>query len=380
MFNTKRFVVGILLFVLIFSIYPKYIVWGSSIMWNKTYGYQRSDGANSLVETSDGGFALAGYTASVTNGDDFWLVKTDANGNMQWNQTYGGVDKERAFALIETSDGGFALAGETRTFGAGGYDFWLVKTDANGNMLWNRAYGGANLDIAFSLIETSDGGYVLAGYAETEPFGNEYTTDGWIVKTDASGNMQWNKTYGGTSWDEIWDLVELPDGGFALAGETYSFGAGSSDSWLVKTDVDGNMQWNQAYGGTKQETAWSIVETSDGGFALVGVTFSFGAGSDDCWIIKTNGLGNPEWNQTYGELDGDSARSLIVTSDGGYAIAGSTTSFDAGGYNFWFIKTDEYGNIPEFSSWIILPIFLVATVSMMLLKKKLSNHDSKPAI
>jgi predicted secreted protein len=206
-------------------------------LWSQTYGGTggtNDDLAYSLVETSDGGFALAGGTYSFGAGDcDFWLVKTDANGNMEWNQTYGGAAYDRAFTLVETSDGGLALAGNTGSFGAGDYDFWLVKTDANGNMEWNCTYGGTNGDSAHSLVETSDGGLALAGNTGSFGAGGD---DFWLVKTDANGNMEWNQTYGGAAYDNARSLVETSDGGLALAGYTQSISTRDYDFGLVRTD------------------------------------------------------------------------------------------------------------------------------------------------
>lgn len=210
------------------------------MMWNKTYGGMGSDSAGSVVQTSDGGYAIAGVTNSSGAGsDDFWLVKTDASGTMQWNKTYGGTGGEYANALVQTGDGGYALAGVTSSYGAGSADFWLVRTDASGSAQWNKTYGGASWDLAIALADSSDGGYALAGY--TGSFGAG-SADFWLVKTDANGTMQWNKTYGGTNADWAWHLVATEDGGYALGGSTHSFGAGNDDFWLVKTEADGTVQ------------------------------------------------------------------------------------------------------------------------------------------
>jgi hypothetical protein len=218
------------------------------MQWNKTYGGTYGEWALALMQTNDGGYALAGITGSFGAGGDSWLVKTDASGNMQWNQTYGGINTDDTFALVQTTDGGYALAGQTLSFGAGNWDFWLVKTDASGTMQWNRTYGGTDWDVALALVQTSDGGYALAGWTMSFGAGNR---DYWLVKTDAAGNMQWNKTYGGTDYDEAYALVQTSDGGYALAGYTISFGVGSSnDSWLVETDASGNI------GGVESGLAW----------------------------------------------------------------------------------------------------------------------------
>jgi len=311
----------------------------ASDMWQHNYGGTNDDRAYSMVQTSDGGFALAGFTMSFGAGlQDFYLVKTDGSGNLEWNQTYGGAGSDNARSLVQTSDGGYALAGDTNSFGAGNYDFWLIKTDANGNMMWNQTYGGTDYDGAQSVVQTSDGGYALAG--RTDSFGAG-RFDFWLVKTDANGNMMWNQTYGGTERDLAYSLVQTSDGGFALAGYTESFGAGDYDYWLVKTDANGNMMWNQTYGGTDLDEATSLVQTSDEGYALAGSANSFDNGG--VWLVKTDVSGNMMWNRTHGRPSSEtsqlSAQSVVETSDGGYALTG------IGDYDFWLIKTDANGNM-----------------------------------
>jgi hypothetical protein len=342
--------------------------------WNQTYGGEWPDFAYSLIATSDGGYALAGYTESYAVEDpdiipldwkpaDFWLIKTDSFGNMIWNQTYGGKVDEKAYSLVATSDGGYALAGY-----AGSYtvedpydrptDFWLVKTDEFGNVEWNQTYGGAGNDAAYSLVAASDGGYALVG-------------GGLLVKTDEFGNMEWNQTYSGS----FWSLVATSDGGYVLAGSINTIGS-EYDFWLVKTDEFGNMEWNQTYGGADREYCYSLVATSDSGYAIVGSTYYSVVGDFDIWLVKTDVNGNMQWNQTYGGTEWESAYSLVATSDGGYAIAGSTSSFGAGHRDFWLVKTDELGNVPE-AAWVVLPLLAIATVSIFISKKKLLRKNSE---
>ncbi|MDH5770169.1 MAG: hypothetical protein OEZ25_02620, partial [Candidatus Bathyarchaeota archaeon] len=264
--------------------------------WSKTYGGTNDEWAYSVVQSNDGGYAVAGYTLSYgAGGCDMWLVKTDATGNMQWSRAYGGTNDERAYSVVRTVDGGYALAGQTYSYGAGGSDFWLVKTDSNGNMQWSRTYGGTGPDYVRSVVQTVDGGYALAG--STLSFGLG-AADIYLVKTDSSGNMQWNKRYGGDYWDRAYSVVQTGDGGYALAGYTESYGAGSDDFWLVKTDSSGNMQWSKTYGGTNGDSAYSLVQTGDGGYALAGQTYSYGTGNGDAWLVKTDASGNMQWSQT----------------------------------------------------------------------------------
>jgi len=308
----KLFLTSILLFVLI-SLPLISLVGASSEMWSQTYGGTEGDYAHSLVETSDGGYALAGITRDDYGFDiDCLLVKTDAYGNMEWNQTYGGEDSYDADAVVQTGDGGFVIAGDKYSIGEG-YDSWLAKTDAYGNMEWNKTYSGASIDHATSLVETPDGGYAIAGYT--------------------------------------------------------TFGAGDYDFWLIKTDEHGNVEWNQTYGGADHEYARSLVKTSDGGFALAGTSGDSWVGQNEYfWLVKTDAYGKMEWNQTYGE---GSASSLVETSDGGYALAGYSGSLDiAGKTDFWLAKTDAQG-IPEFPSWVILPLLLTATLLILICKQRL---------
>jgi len=343
-----------------------------NVEWNQTYGGADYDLGSSLVQTSDGGFALAGETESFGAGlADFWLVKTDEYGNMEWSRTYGGVGRDSANSLVQTSDGGYAIAGDTFSFGAGEDDIWLVKTDGSGNMQWNRTYGGGQSDWGRSVVQTDDGGYAIAG--RTWSFGTGGLSDLWLIKTDGSGNVEWNQTYGGTGNDGAYSLVETSNGGFVLAGYTSSYGAGNYDFWLVKTDGSGNMQWNHTYGGTGYDLANSLVQTSDGGYALAGGTRSLGFGNSDVWLVKTDDSGNMEWNHTYGGERNDGANSLVENSDGGFALAGGTESFGAGSYDVWFIRTNEQG-IPEFPSWtLMLIILIVFAVALISYKRKLNK-------
>jgi hypothetical protein len=348
--------------------------------WNQTYGGNYDELVHSLVVTSDGGYALAGITTSFGAGSsDFWLVKTDAFGNVEWNQTYGGAENDEAADVVATSDGGYAIIGTTRSFGAGNDDLWLVKTDEYGNVEWNQTYGGYYLDEASCLVATSDGGYALAGI--TDNF-DAAAIDFWLVKTDAFGNVEWNQTYGGEKWEFTASLIATSDGGYAIIGTTNSFGVEDSiDCWLVKTNATGDMEWHQTYGSPLYDVPRSVVETSDGGYALAGTWGKL----DSYWpsepekdvhtatfcLIKTNALGDLDWYQTYGGGAIDEAYSLVETSDGGYALAGVTRSLGANGTeDFWLIKTDEFGVAPE-AAWVIMPILMIATLAILISKKKL---------
>jgi len=254
--------------------------------WSRTYGGASDDYASSVVQTSDGGYAIAGLNSTYPIGPfDLQFVKTDSAGNMQWIRTYGGTGDEGAYSIVQTGDGGYAIAGYTRSFGAGENDFWLVKTDSSGNVVWNQTYGGALGDVAYSVVQTVDGGYALAGRTWSYGAGGN---DFWLVKTNSSGALQWNQTYGGATIDYASSVVQTVDGGYALAGRTDSYGAGFEDFWLVKTDSSGNTVWSQTYGGASDDYASSVVQTSDGGYAIAGYTNSYGASVFDFWLVKTD--------------------------------------------------------------------------------------------
>jgi hypothetical protein len=306
-------------------------------MWETTYGGEGNDiGTGETLQASDGGYAISGDTnSSGAGGVDFWLIRTDAEANMLWNKTYGGALDETSGEMCQTNDGGYALAGGTYSFGAGDSDFWLVKTDADGMSYWNETYGGTGYEYAMAVVQTLDSGYALFGVTESFGAGSQ---DFYLVKTDASGNMQWNKTYGGTTDDYGTSIVQTSDGGYALAGYTNSFGAGNNDFWLVKTDSSGNMLWNRTYGGTGTDNTYQLRLTSDDGYAMAGYTTSFGGFS--AYLVKTDASGNMEWNGTYGSPS--MANSLIQTADGGFALAGFTST---GGQDIYVAKTNASGNM-----------------------------------
>lgn len=316
---------------------------GASTPFTRTYGDLLFERGRCVVQASDGGYAIAGYTNSLGAGDqDFYLVKTDGLGNVQWNKTYGGTGIDQAYSVVQTDDGGYAIVGTTLPVGASNYEAYLVKTDPAGNMQWNRTYGGTSNDIAYSMVRTNDGGYAFAGI--TMSFGAGLS-DMWLVKTDGLGSMQWNRTYGGTSDDDACSVVQTSDSGYAIAGSTVSFGAGINDFYLVKTDPAGNMQWSRTYGGSLSDQARCVVQAGDGGYAMVGYTYSFGVGGYDFYLVKTDPSGNVQWSKTYGGTSYDWAFSMVRTCDGGYAMAGYTSSFGLGDYDMWLVKVDGSGNV-----------------------------------
>ena len=339
-----------------------------NIQWNKTYGGAASDDVQLMIADDDG-YVIAGRTYSFGEGDaDLWLIKIDFNGDMQWNRTYGGPQTEWCWSIVKTSDNGYALLGRTNSYGAGDNDFWLVKTDSAGLLDWNRTYGDTGNERGRFLVNTADAGFLLLGWTNSSGAG---VVDFWLVKTDSSGNQQWNKTYGGESGDRGKVIIETEDNGYLLGGSTTSFGAGDNDILLVKVNDSGEQIWNKTYGGSERETVNSMLMTDDGGFAVVGYTQSFGLGDQDAWLVKINSSGSIQWNQTYGGVGTEAANSLLKTDEGGYLLTGFSTSYGAGDMDVFIIKTDALGIIPEFSSFIILIIFVTATLIVIISEKNM---------
>ncbi|MBI5059966.1 hypothetical protein HZB60_09350 [candidate division KSB1 bacterium] len=312
-------------------------------LWTRAIGGPGYDEAEAVQQTSDGGFIVGGLTMSYGAGnEDFWLVQLDADGDTLWTNHFGGNHLDRCYSVIQTNDGGFAMAGYTETFGAGSSDFWLVKTNANGDSLWSRTYGGAAIDICYMVIETGDLGFALVGRSTS--YSGAGDSDFYLVKTDANGNPQWSRRYGGAGFDLGWCVLQTPDGGYALAGRTQSYGAGNEDFWLVKTNSTGDSLWSHTYGGTQLDRCYVVEATNDGGYALGGHTFSFGAGSADYWLVKTDANGDSLWSRRYGGADLDAGYFMRETGDNGFVLTGASYSFGPPNANMWIVKTAANGD------------------------------------
>ncbi len=220
----------------------------------------------------------------------FISTGTNAWAQSYWARTYGGDNTDLALSSQTTPDGGFIVAGHTDSFGAGDWDFWILKLNSSGSIQWQKTYGGGGLDAGPSIQTTSDGGFIVAG--TTDSFGaGGY--DFLVLKLDSSGNIQWQKTYGANGDDSATSIQATSDGGFIVTGATDSFGAGLEDFWILRLDSSGNIVWQKTYGGSLEDVATSIQATSDGGFIVAGATDSFGAGSSDFWILKLDSTGHP---------------------------------------------------------------------------------------
>ena len=318
-------------------------------LWTRTFGGSNIDVGYSVQQTADSGYIITGYTRSygTMSGRNVWLIKTDREGNELWNRTFGGNDDEEGYSVQQTNDGGYIIAGYTKSFGSGGTDVLLIKTDNSGNLIWMNTYGGSSDDEGYSVQQISDGNYIVGG--ATSSFGAG-SRDVWLIKINQTGNVIWQKTLGGSSSDGARSVHQTSDGGYIMTGWTYSYGPGAvGNVWLVKTDSLGNELWNNFFGGSDVDRGYWVEQTSDGGFILTGYTESSGSGLDDMLLIKTDSLGTAEWTKTFGGSGRDYGNSVQQTSDGGYIVVGYTLSFGAGGDDVYLVKTDTDGN-EEWSS------------------------------
>jgi hypothetical protein len=315
-------------------------------VWTRTYDNSTWDGATSVRQTTDGGYIIAGGAGEYFWEDaDAYLIRTNSSGDTLWTRTYGGHDGDEFRSLQLTTDGGYIVAGATISFGAGASDVYLIKTNPSGDTLWTRTYGGYANDLARSVQQTTDGGYIIAG--DTWSFGAADSANAYLIRTNPSGDTLWTRTYGGNLTDEGYSVQQTTDGGYIVAGYTRSFGAGSRDVYLIKTNASGDTLWTRTYGGPSADIATMVQQTSDGGYIIAGRTYSFGAGNRDVYLIKTDPYGDMLWTRTYGGSEDDDGWSVQQTTDGGYIVAGRTESFGAGGDldggNVYLIKTDTDG-------------------------------------
>jgi hypothetical protein len=312
-------------------------------LWTRTYGGCQAVDECSAQQTSDSGFVMVArhYYGGDERGYDLLLIRTDAMGDTLWTRSYHSSLSDVGYSVQQTSDGGFVVVGKT----ALAHDnVLLVRTDAQGDTLWTRTYGGSNSDAGYFVQQTSDSGFVIVGEASSFGAGE---CDVWLIRTDAQGDTLWTRTFGGSGVDHGYSVQLTSDSGFVMVGETSSFGAGETDVWLIRTDAQGDTLWARTYGGSNNDVGYSVQHTADSGFVLVGQTNFVGSPdySGDLWLIHTDAQGDTIWTRTYGGNGDDCGYSVQQTSDGGFIVAGETSSFGSGWWsNVWLIKTDSLGN------------------------------------
>ncbi len=311
-------------------------------LWTRTYGGNSEDRAWFVLQTAGSGYLIVGSTSSYgAGGADVYLIKTDSQGDTLWTHTYGGAMTDWSKSAVEVSSGGYLIAAKTISFGAGSWDMYIIKTDGFGDTIWTRTYGGSQSDVAHSVVETSNGDFVIGGSTKSYGSGN---FDFYLIKINPSGDTLWTRTYGGTGDDIIDHIASTNDGGYLLSGYTDSFGAGNDDVFVIKIDSLGIPIWTRTYGGSSIDKAWSGFQTTDGGYIIAGETMSYGSGMSDCYIIKTNSLGDTVWTRTFGGSDDDVAHYAKQSIDGDYFIAGATQSYGAGEWDVYVLKVNTSGD------------------------------------
>ena len=312
-------------------------------LWSGVWGGSNDEWARGVQQTQDGGYILVGFSLSFGPGNAaMYAVITDSLGALQWDTTYGGADWDEGHAVEMTPDGGFVLAGGTASFGAGAADMYLVRIDSVGDTLWTRTYGGGSQDYAYDMDATTDGGYILAGGTMSSGAGS---WDLFLVKTDSLGNWLWERTYGGGAADGARSVEQTSDGGFIALGYTFSSGAGDADFYLVRTDSIGDTLWAATYGGSARDIGHSVCETRDGGYVMTGETESFGAGSYDLYLIRTDTLGNVIWDTTYGGTEDDDGTDVHQTSDGGFIVVGTYGASSSPWDDVYLLKLSPDGSL-----------------------------------
>ncbi len=363
------------------------------IDWIKTFGGSGEEEAISIVQSNDGGYLVLGFTRSMdgditgktTTDQDYWLLKLTEKGEKIWDKTYGGSQDDKATSIANTSDGGFIISGYTASNdgdvseNAGFHDYWIVKITGVGDIQWEKSFGFVGQDQAFQVIETSDGGYFAIGYLDvlaSEGAGNDFRNstintnraslhslgDYWGIKMDANGNKIWRRYFGGNHVDQGKDVLQTPDGGFLLIGDSESSDIdisdprGANDFWVIKISSDGDKIWEKSFGGSKSDFAFSVENTSDGNYIIVGDTrssdkdISISLGNADIWAVKFNSTnGAIIWEKSYGGSDFDSARGISQLENGSFIISGSSRSEDIdvtvnnGSNDAWVFIFDEEG-------------------------------------
>ena len=295
------------------------------VMFVKTFGGSEMEYGRSVQQTTDDGYIITGEMDR-----DVWLLKTNSNGDSLWSKTFGGNTIDKGYSVQQTTDGGYIITGYTWSFGNGNSDVWLIKTDSQGNEEWEKTFGNSYSNEGYSVQQTTDGGYIITGYYVAA--GN--IEDLWLIKTDPQGNEEWNQTFGGSEVDWGYSVQQTTDDGYIITGKTRSFGNGNNDVWLIKTDPQGEEEWNQTFGGSESDEGRSVQQTTDGGYIIIGSTTS--SSGSNLWLIKTDSNGNEEWNQTFESGEGHSVQQ---TTDGGYIFTGQNWIAD-----ILLIKTDNQGN------------------------------------
>ncbi|MFC1726180.1 hypothetical protein ACFL4T_11180 [candidate division KSB1 bacterium] len=310
--------------------------------WSKVIGGKNNDFILSIKQTSDNGFIACGGTYSNEQGiSDVYLVKLDPHGNTEWEKTYGGKKKYRGSCIIVTEENEYILCGVKTINEINGQDVLLMKTDFGGNVIWEKTFGGKNVDWGSTVVQTTDGGFFIGGYTESFGAGKK---DIFLIRTDSSGNEIWRKTFGGPGEEFIHGtsgLIQASDGGYVICGVTTSFGSGKMDYYIFKIDENGDLEWEKYFGGTEDEDPLSIIEVENEHFIIAGYTKSYGAGDRDIYLVKINSEGQELWSATHGSTEFECAICIQELSKGEYVLCGETRNNSNGDKDVYLLKITE---------------------------------------
>ena len=305
-------------------------------LWDRVLGGPKADSVSAIRSSRDGGYILAGSTRSGgARQTDGWVIKLDAEGRRQWARIFGGKDYDGFETVVPLTGGGFLLAGYTRSRSAGRQDAWVVKIDAAGRLLWERRFGGGGDGVINAAVETSNGGYVLVGQRKARTAG---AGDGWVARIDRAGRLLWSKRFGGDGDDVFAAIAKVPSGGFAIAGRTGSTGAGGYDGWLLMIGDDGKQRWARTFGGARADGFNAVLAARGGGFVLLGTTRSGRDPAGDGWVVWTNASGMHRAERRFGGTGADAAYGLAATAGNGLVLAGATASRTGGGTDGWIVR------------------------------------------
>jgi len=315
-------------------------------LWTRTYGLNNTVNVGYDVKPiTNGGYIITGYTVPYnSNNYDVLLIKTDGQGDTAWIRRFGGDTTDLCVSVDETPDRGFITTGYTESFGNGSTDLWLIKVDTLGDWQFAKTLGGSYEESGNSVQTTRDSCFIVAGYNCSSSL---HGMDGWLLKFNALGDTIWTKLISNGFYDNFFAARELTDGGYIITGWTLLAETLSIDLSLIRTDSLGNVMWTKAYGGFDIDAGFSVEPTPDHGFIVGGITYSFGNGGEDFWVLKTDSLGDTLWTKTLGSSADDESQSLITTSDNGYLVTGSTMSFGAGYSDGWLVKLGYLGGSVE---------------------------------
>jgi len=315
--------------------------------WRRNLGGIYGDIAYSICQTNDGGFIVAGETTSFTHGSmDFLIYKLDSRGLEKWRRNYGGIKNDIATSVKQTSNGNYIVAGWSNSYTQGGTisDFLVYKLNAAGRKLWRYNYGGVPQEVAWSVIESKDNSFCIAGPSRSFTHG---LNDFLVYKIDTNGSVLWQKNYGGEIEEYAHSIYKCSDGGFIIAGNSNTYTNGDMDFLVYKVDSSGKKRWRKNYGGEAEENGWAIQQTNDGGYVVAGNTRSYthGEGDIDFLVYKLNSVGGKQWRKNFGGIERDVAayECIVQTADGGYILCGSSYTYTNGEDDFLVYKLDSQG-------------------------------------